>query len=204
MNQRLQTRECSLEQLQPDVLKAIRHYYNSIIPSNLVSCFETQGIWEYAGLLGKGSKTVYDTYIITADRVISIPPSIDSESKRVYYFVDSQNMVEFVDIESIEQTQHPSGVYDIRLKSRLDQAALLQKNAAPELHLIVESSQIAMRLVSIIKTAVEQIRGSTQVTSFFSPNSVEERIRALKQLRQDGLITEAQFQQKIQEIVNQL
>ncbi|MBI5652615.1 MAG: hypothetical protein HZC40_19550, partial [Chloroflexi bacterium] len=150
MNQRLQTRECSLEQLQPDVLKAIRHYYNSIIPSNLVSCFETQGIWEYAGLLGKGSKTVYDTYIITADRVISIPPSIDSESKRVYYFVDSQNMVEFVDIESIEQTQHPSGMYDIRLKSRLDQAALLQKNAAPELHLIVESSQIAMRLVSII------------------------------------------------------
>lgn len=184
MSYRYQIRECPFDQLEPHLRGLARRYISN--GERILCCFEAK--WERSEFLGFSGNGFVGN-ICTQHRVIHVdwaPQPIGYEGPAE----DAQTM-DLLSIDSIQERQ-TSNLFEVHL------------SGLGENHLLVGfyHSQAASRFAAVVRDAIAQAKATS---SFTAPsNSVEERIRALKQLRHDGLITEAQFQQKIQELVNQI
>lgn len=188
-NERYQTRECTIAQLQPELLNLASQYLQG--NDSVLICFESTFEVFGGGLFGNSlSQANLGAHLCTSKRIISAQRGLWSGSYDKKWR-EHTSTVELSDVSSIQESQN--GIYH--------HVNVWTQGEKP-LRIDFFSLESSSKFATIVRNAVAQAKARNQVAA--SPNSVEERIRALKQLRQDGLITEAQFQQKIQEIVNQL
>ena len=187
-NLRYQTRECTITQLQPELLNLVKQYL--LGNDSVLICFESTLEDIRGGLFGNSlSLANLSAHLCTGKRVISVRRDWFNDYTKKW--LENTSTIELSDVSSIQENQN--GIYHhVNLWTQGEQP----------LRMDFFSLESSSKFAAIVRNAVAQAKARNQVAAF--PNSVEERIRALKQLRQDGLITEAQFQQKIQEIVNQL
>ena len=191
--ERYQTQECSIAQLQTELQQLANQYLRS--SDQILVCLAIKAEGFDKGFLGEQFQWVdFSASICTQNRAIRVSHSFSVNENK---WKDSSVCVELSTIESVTEDFRSNGreyldLYSVKLSGRGNQEST---------HLF-HSSQESSKFANIVRNAVAQTKAKTQVS--LSPNSVEARIRTLKQMRQDGLITEAQFQQKIQEIVNQL
>jgi len=185
MSDRPQTRECSIDQLQPELLKLAKQYISNT--DRILICFETKREWS-SGFLGFGIKCRLFAAICTQRRVIRVMHNYRDDD-----YVDEASTMELVDIESIQESQH-----------EYSRGVQLSGRGGAQLGLYFDSGEASSKFANILRVATEQAKTRASNSPSATPSSVDERIRFLKKLRQDGTLTEAQFQQKLQEIINQL
>ena len=97
MSDRPQTRECSIDQLQPERLKLAKQYISNT--DRILICFETKREWS-SGFLGFGIKCRLFAAICTQRRVIRVMHNYRDDD-----YVDEASTMELVDIESIQESQ---------------------------------------------------------------------------------------------------
>jgi len=191
--ERYQTQECSIDQLQPELQQLANQYLES--GDRILVCLTTKSEGFDKGFLGEQFQSVdFSASICTQNRAIHVSHSFSVNDNQ---WKDKAESVELSTIESITEDFQSNGReyldwYIVKLTGRGNQ---------PSTYLF-HSSQVSRKFANVVRDAIAQAKSRIQGSA--SPHSVEDRIRTLKQLRQDGLITEAQFQQKIQEVVNQL
>ena len=191
LRHRGQTRECTIDQLQPTLFQLAKQYIASA--DRILTCLESKVEQYESGFFGErvfGAD--FSVGICTQCRVVHLYRSYDFDQKR---WQDYAQTMELADIETVQENQ------DGFVQSFIVQ---LSGRGSAKLGLSFCSREAASKFASVVRNAVEQAKAMTSRSSSASPSSVEERIRFLKKLRQDGTITEPQFQQKIQEIINQL
>jgi hypothetical protein len=187
-----QTRQCNVDELQPELLKLAKQYFTS--NSRVLVCFENKRETYEKGFFGESVQyEEWEAAICTQDRVIWLGRHLSMDNK----WKPSATTIELSNIEVVQETL--SSAFSLQFYS-VEFAG--SGNAKAMVYFY--SPQAQTTFASTVRDAVARAQGKTSLAVPGSANSVEERIRALKQLRKDGLITEAQFQQKIQEIVNQL
>ncbi len=183
MSSRWQTRECSIDQLQPELLRLAKRYISSI--DRVLICLETTS----PGACGVfGNKTSFSAALCTQSRVVSVEHFYTMEDK----YEDYTRTMELLDIATIQEDQYEFG-----------RGVQLSGGGGAKLGFTFDLGEASYRFANILRGATEQAKRRTSKLSQ-SPSNFEDRIRFLKKLRQDGTITESQFQQKLQEIVDQL
>lgn len=183
MADRFQTRECSIDQLQPELILLARQY---ILGGDQILCCYEHKFERSAGIFGLGVRIYFESDICTQTRVIHVGRGYDEYTHKIR---DDANTMELSDVMSAREFQTEFG-YRVALTER----------GSNGMTLTFQSLQASSKFATVLRNAIANSKIPTPSVS----NSIEARIRSLKQLRQDGLITEAQFQQKLQEIVNQL
>jgi len=183
-----QTRKCSIQELQPKLATAIGQYMSS--DDRILACYETKYTEDLVtALLGLAllvglPETSIEAQVVTQSQVIHARTSKDG---------NSASSIRLADILNIEETSS-RGYYKTIVHSQGE--ATIWAGFA--------SLQMEQKFANILRQAIKQARAAPTATSSPSLSILEDRLRVLTQLHKDGLISEAEFQQKRGELLNQL
>lgn len=182
------TRECSIEDLQPEVASAIRQHISG--NDKILFCYETRhGVGlgsQLTDLLFFDFSPSSEAQVITQNQVIHA----NKWAKR-----EANSSIRLVDISSISETKSSDGYCRIIIRSR---------GGGEDVHAGFASEQVARKFANTLREVIKQAESVFSTTPTQSPGTPKERLRALAQLHKEGLLSDLEFQQKRQEILSQL
>jgi len=202
---RYQTRECSFAETRPDLKSAIRQHLEE--DDQIRACYETikeESFWidvdvfdpvatlnellDYLSNLAK-VKT-YMTYVVTQNRLIL---AATSQNKRMSPNVNV-HWTSLHDVVSISAYRKADRCYVVSASGHGESST----------QCMFASEEYAHRFSVALSQAVDSIKSTSVSTSSKSPSSTEDRLQVLTKLHKDGLVSDAEFQQKRSEILKEL
>ena len=166
--------ECSLAQLRPELNQQITTQLHG--DENLLACCETSQVEFQSG------KPSY-AYVVTPRQIIQAWTSPKQRKTGAYAIFLS----DITDVGEYTDRKTGSGVW---VRARADS----------NMRLYFETPQGANKFATTLRAAIDQAPAAAPQT----PTNPADRLRQLTQLHQEGLVTDAEFQQKRKEILDQL
>jgi hypothetical protein len=196
---RYQTKECSIKELNPKLRKIIKPYISD--GEKILLCFETESKEDTRSTLSK----VFDQFQGNKSFWEWVGPNTSSVLILTNRKVINASIGGYTSIDGRVTTINLDDISNVTEGTQYDycQVTANVTNGIP-----ANASFIGERKVEMSRKFSDAIRQEIQKikTSSTSENSkgVEERLRALTNLYKEGLISEAEFQQKRKEIIGQL
>jgi hypothetical protein len=200
MKYRTDGSECSINELHPELQKLVRKHLNR--DDQILICYECV-VKANISLLGRLNNFIGEFFwwgvIIPEPRyyasVITENCLIIADYQFSKYDIDfiskNSNSILLADIQSVSERSSGS-FYDI----------IAHGPGNLTLGCVFEASASSQKFSSLLRNAINKKRRVQITNSSHSPKSLEDRLRELTKLHQDGLIDDAEYQQKRKKLID--